>query len=293
MKFINSHIIQTFVLLALCLCISFTPGYLSGENTELKTEDIFSNMFSAIKNVKTIRANMTSVERISDQTIFTNYSIKLNASPFKAYSKDLSKGVEVLYIDGQNNNQATVNPNGFPYVKLHLDPLGKIMRKDQHQTINRLGFSYISNILYHSLSKYPDAYTKYIKREADTVWDGSSCYKIEINFSGYSNTQYKVKEKGETVSKLATKYYLSEYQVLTLNNISWYDDELDIGQQILLPSAYAKTTILLIRRDNYLPVVIRIYDNKGFFEEYYYKHLQLNSTIADAEFKEDYSEYHF
>ena len=118
-----------------------------GQTAPLKNEDIFSNMFAAIKNVKTLRSNMTSVERISNKNILTQYSIKLNTIPLKAYSKDINKGIEVLYIDGQNDNEATVNPNGFPYVNLHLDPLGKVMRKEQHQTFTRMGFNYISNII--------------------------------------------------------------------------------------------------------------------------------------------------
>ena len=284
-------ILRRTIILGLCLFLA--SSFIVAQNTPLNTEDIFNKMFEAARNVKTLRTIMTSLERIDGKNKLTRYSVKLNTSPLKSYSKDLDKGIEVLYIEGQHDNEATVNPNGFPYVNLHLDPFGKVMRKEQHQTINRLGFNYISNILYHSLSKFPDAYTKYIKHDADTVWDGSACYKIEINFPSYTNTKYIVKEKGETVSKLASKYYLSEYQILTLNNISWYDDELDIGQQILLPGAYAKSTVLFIRKDNYLPVVIRTYDDKGFFEEYLYTKLQLNPVIPDAEFKEDYSGYHF
>jgi outer membrane lipoprotein-sorting protein len=256
-------------------------------------EDIFNKMFSATKNVKTLRAKISSAERIDDHLNYTHFAFKINAAPYKAYSKDLDKGIEVLYLEGKNDNEATVNPNGFPYVNLHLDPYGKVMRKDQHQTIKNLGFNYISNILYHSLAKYPDAYAKYIKRDADTVWEGKACYKVEINFSAYTYSKYTVTEEGETVSKLAAKYYLSEYKILTLNNISWYDDELKVGQQILLPSAYAKTTILFINKENNLPVVIRTYDDKGFFEEYDYTNIQVNSTIADSEFTENYPGYHF
>lgn len=287
-KIACSH--RKIIGLLFLICISVS---LSSLTTDLKNEDIFNNMFAAIKNVKTLRVNIVSAERIGTKIVNTRFAIKLNISPYKTYSKDLDKGMEVLYLQGQNDNEATVNPNGFPYVNLHLDPYGKVMRKEQHQTITRLGFNYISDILYHSISKYPDAYTKYIKRDADTVFDGNTCYKIEINFSAYTNTKYTVTEKGETVAKLAAKYYLSEYQILTLNDISWYDDELDIGRQILLPSAYAKSTILFIRKDNNLPVVIRTSDDKGFFEEYKYTKVQVNSTILDAEFKEDYTGYHF
>ncbi|HTA26439.1 MAG TPA: DUF1571 domain-containing protein [Bacteroidia bacterium] len=256
-------------------------------------EDIFKKMFENIKNVKTLRTNISTTERIDDHINRAHFAVKLNISPYKAYSKDIDKGVELLYLEGKNDNEATVNPNGFPYVNLNLDPLGKTMRKDQHQTITRLGFNYISEVLFHSLSKYPDVYTKYVKRDADTVWDSYPCYKIEINFTNYTFTQYTVTGTDETITKLAARYFLSEYKLLTLNKISWYDDVLKNGKQLLMPSAYAKSTILIIRKDNYLPVVMRIYDDKGFFEAYTYTKLQLNSSILDTEFTENYPGYHF
>lgn len=286
--------IYSRILSVVVFCgINLLAAVSSAQNSAMTTGDIFTNMFSAIRNVKTLRANINTDERIGNHIKHADFAVKLNTSPYEAYSKDLNKGVEILYLEGKNNGEATINPNGFPYVNVHLDPMGNTMRKDQHQTITRLGFNYISNVLYHFINTYPDAYSKYIKRDADTIWDGSSCYKVEINFSAYANTTYGVKSEEETVSKLAAKYGLSEYQLLTLNNISWYDDELKVGQKILLPNAYAKVTVLLIRKDNNLPVVIRIYDDKGFFEEYRYSHLQLNSTILNSEFTESYPGYHF
>jgi outer membrane lipoprotein-sorting protein len=263
------------------------------QTKEVKNEDIFNNMYSAVKNVKTLRANMTAFERITNHVNHTHYSIKLNISPYKAYTKDLDKGVEVLYVQGQNDNKVAVNPNGFPYFTLHFDPLNKVMREAQHQTVFRMGFSYITNILYHSLNKYPDAYNHFIKRLEDTSWDGYPCYKMQLNFASYSLNKYTVNEPGETVSSLAAKYYLSDYEILTINNFSAYDDELEIGKQILLPSAYAKSATIFIRKDNNLPVVVRIFDDKGFFEQYTYTNMQVNSTILDNEFSEKYDGYHF
>src|ERR1700733_10097032 len=90
-----------------------------GQNKEISNKEIFTNMFTAIKNVKTLRANITSYERIGDHITHTRYAVKLNISPYKSYSKDLDKGVEILYNEGENGNEAIVNPNGFPYVNVH------------------------------------------------------------------------------------------------------------------------------------------------------------------------------
>src|SRR5580692_3463479 len=138
------------VVITLCLFNFLFTFSISAQNNVISNADIFTNMYSAIKNVKTIRADIVSTERIIDHTTHTHYAVKINTSPYKSYSKDIDKGVEILYLDGKNNNEAIVNPNGFPYMNLHLDPMGKTMRNAQHQAINRLGFSYISNILYNS-----------------------------------------------------------------------------------------------------------------------------------------------
>lgn len=120
----------------LTLLICFSTQVLA-QSTDIKCEDIFNKMFDATKNVKTLRANLTSLERITNHVNLIHCTVKLNTSPYKVYTKDLDKGIEILYLKGKNDDDATVNPNGFPYVNLHLDPLGKIMRKEQHQTIER------------------------------------------------------------------------------------------------------------------------------------------------------------
>lgn len=255
--------------------------------------DIFNQMFDAINNVRTLRYNLYSMERIDNVMTHAHSMVKLNISPFEIYYKNLDNGIEVLWRDGKLDGDAIVNPNGFPYVNLHLNPSGELMRKGQHQTLLRLGYSYLGNMLFHSFAKFPDALQSYTHRLNDTVWDNSPCYKIDINFRDFTNTPYIVTQHGETVSKLAAEYFLNDYEVLTMNNISWYTDELKVGETIHLPAAYAKHVVLLISKTNNLPMVIKVYDDKGLFEMYAYTNLQLNSTIPDVEFTQGYSDYHF
>jgi len=288
-----SHIKPGIIITAIFCGINLFPALLSAQTKEITAATIFSNMFSAIQNVKTLRYNLYAFERIDDKITKAHSLIKLNVSPFKAYYKDLDKGVEILWINGKEDDDAIVNPNGFPYVNLHLSPIGKLMRKGQHQTILRLGYAYLGDVLSHSLAKFPDIYKKYVHRLEDTIWDNTSCYKVDINFTQYTATPYKVIHEGETVSKIASKNFLSDYEVLTLNNISWYEDELKIGKQLQLPAAYARHVVLFIEKKNNLPVVIRVYDDKGLFELYEFFNVQLNSTILDSEFTENYSDYHF
>lgn len=257
-------------------------------------KDIFTKMFTAIDNVKTLRYNLYAVERVDNTFVSANSLIKLNVNPFKAYYKDLKKGIEVLWVNGkEEDDDAIVNPNGFPYVNLHLSPFGKLMRKGQHQTMLRLGYSYLGNVLSHSLATHPDIYKNNVHRLNDTIWGGVACYKIDINFTNYANVPYTVTQKGETVTKIAEQHYLSDYEILTLNNISWYEDELSVGQKLQLPAAYAKHVVLFISKENNLPLMIKVYDEKGLFELYEFSNLQVNCTILDSEFTEYYPGYHF
>jgi len=43
----------------------------------------------------------------------------------------------------------------------------------------------------------------------------------------------------------------------------------------------------------FLPISMKIEDDKGLFEEYNYMFLQVNPKIEDAEFTKDYKDYKF
>ncbi len=278
----TASITKIVTLFGILLCFFSRLGAQSNE-------EIFNKMFDAIDNVKTLKYSLYSIERIDDAFSTGHCFVKLNVSPFKVYYKSIEKGVEVLLVDGD----ALINPNGFPYVTLHLSPTGKLMRKGQHQTMARLGYTYFGDMLSHSLAKFPDAYKNYVHRLADTSWDNTPCYKVEINFTQYTNVPYIVTQSGLTASKIATQNFLNDYEVLTLNNISWYEDDLEIGQKLTLPAAYAKHVVLLVSKETNLPLVIRVYDDKGLYEMYQYTNLHVNPTIPDAEFTQDYPGYHF
>jgi outer membrane lipoprotein-sorting protein len=288
MSYVKHILLKTATLL---LLIAGYSAY--AQSPVVQCEQVFTNMFNAIKTVKTIKYNLYANERIESKYVKANSTVKVNVSPVKVYYKDLKKGIEVLWLEGHEDNDAIVNPNGFPYVNLHLDPNGKLMHKDQHQTIDRLGFAYVGNVLYHSLIQFPDAYKKYVNYAGDSTWDGYSCYKMEINFPDFHYYKIMVQGNKETVNTVADKYYLNNYLVLSLNHLSSYEDEIKAGTQLLVPNGYAKRTIILIRKDNNLPVYIKVYDDKGLLEEYGFTKLQVNPTIDDMEFTENYTGYHF
>jgi outer membrane lipoprotein-sorting protein len=65
------------------------------------------------------------------------------------------------------------------------------------------------------------------------------------------------------------------------------------GQVLKVPNAYAKHVTLYIDQLYFLPISIKILDDKGLFEQYDYHFLQVNPKIDDAEFTKTYKDYKF
>lgn len=220
----------------------------------------------------------------------TESVVKLQVSPRKLYL--YLKGPEVLWIEGQNNGNALVNPGTFPYVNMNLDPHGSLMRKDQHHTIHEMGFTYLRDVLGALVKKAGDKFDKYFSYTGEDKWNGRPCHKLLINYSEFAYTTYTVK-KGENLVTIARKLNVGEYMILEQNKeVSDYDDVKE-GDKLQVPNAYAKMVILYVDKQHHLPVSIKIFDDKGLYESYEYYTLLVNPTIADEEFTKTYKDYNF
>ena len=142
MKIKTKHIFLFIGLFAFCtLFISFRS--IKSENIT-NNRELIDKIFEAVENVKTLRFNLSCNERIKGKMTHYESKVKLQVSPRKLYlSLD---GPEVLWVQGQNNSEALVNPGSFPYMNFNLDPYGTLMRKDQHHTIHEMGFQYLYDL---------------------------------------------------------------------------------------------------------------------------------------------------
>lgn len=256
---------------------------------EANTQQIITKMLDAIRSIRTLKYNLKCSERINGKMLQTESQVKLQVSPRKVYL--YLKGPEVLWIEGQNNGNALVNPNSFPYVNLNLDPNGSLMRKDQHHTIHEMGFAYLGDVLESVVTKVGDKFDKYFSYSGEDKFLNRPCHKILITNHDFTYVSYKVK-KGENLITIARKLKVSEYMILEKNKLTDYYAVKE-GQQILVPNGYAKMVMLTIDKQTYLPIAIKTFDDKGLFESYEYHNLQLNVKIADQEFSKDFKDYKF
>lgn len=285
------------VIFGAALCSLFVLLFCSA--IEVKKDStayqIVKEMFAKSKQISSMKYVMKKQERIEGKMMMQQTAVKLVSQPLKVYLKQElpKKGLEVLYVQGTNNNNALVNTNGFPWVNLNLDPMGSIMREKQHHTLFESGYPHLISILEHLTSKYDQQVEGMVSNAGLVNWNGRSCWNITFNNPYFKINKYTVKT-GETVLNLASKSKLSEYMILELNKglIDNYDD-LKPGQVINLPNDYSPKLELLVDKNDLIPLVIKVYDEKGLYEHYEYYNVVTNPIFKSDEFNKEYPEYNF
>lgn len=273
------------------LLLVFVPLSSFQSKSEENCREILDKTFRAIKAVKGLKYHLKIIERGKKGYNFYESSVKFNKHPRQIYL--YIKGIEVLFVEGQNNNKALVNPSGFPYVTLSLDPMGDLMRQDQHHSLNEMGFDYFSTIIQYTLSKVGDNFNEIFQMAGEERIANRNCYKVLINNHDFAYKDYVVKE-GESITSIARKFFVAEYMILEKNpKFKDYFDLLKKGQVIKIPNSYCKSVVMYIDKFYHLPISIKVLDDKGLFEEYNYLFLQVNPKFEEGEFTRNYKDYNF
>lgn len=250
----------------------------------------------AMEKIQTLKYRLVKKERIKGEMKKGEIQVKYHKKPFKVYIYvyDPKPGVEILYVQGENNNKAHVNPNNFLSVlDPNLDPMGKMLRKDEHHTILETGFEFSRNLLTNLRKRAndEDRYDEYCEYKGEVTWANRSCHKLLLTYPDFKWETYTVK-KGESVIDIAKDRNLNEYMILEKNKLSWYD-KVSEGQKIQIPNIYAPKVIIYIDKILKLPIYQEVHDEQGLFEIYEYHGLIVNPNIPSEEFTKKYKDYHF
>lgn len=279
----------SLTIILLIILLSF--NLLAQQKTVHPAHEVITKMIKAIKDVQGLKYNLKIVERGKKGYNHYESSVKINRKPRKLYL--YIKGIELLWVDGSNKGKALIKPNSFPYFNLNLDPMGSLMRQDQHHTINEMGFDYFGNLVEYFLVKLADKFDHIFKLEDEERYNNRPCYKITINNRDFTYVNYTVGEN-ESVTSIARKLCISEYMILEQNpKINDYFDILKKGQVLRVPNWYAKHVTLYIDQFYFLPIGVKVNDDKGLYEEYNYFFMQVNPKFEDGEFTRNYKDYKF
>ena len=254
------------------------------------TEQLTARMSAAIDGLRTLRCTVVAKERIGNSYAPARTTMKVGYKPARIYIKN-QKGVEVLWLAGQNGGDALVYPGAFPYVTLSLDPNGKIMRGGQHHTALQAGFGAISGMLRTPAARQDNAFTKSFRYVGDTTLQGRTNYVLRSDYPQFRYVTYKA-GKNETIGSVAERFGCGEFRVIERNNLP-IGEAIPEGKVLQVPNAYGRRTVLCVDPKTYLPTLVQVNDDKGLYERFEFQDVVPNQPIAPEEFTKTNKGYKF
>lgn len=290
MKYLLQYIfISVIILLNYDFKHLHTPLYQSNEPSAIQ---ILNKMIDSIENIKTLKVKLVALERFQNKYLKSTSYFKISYYPQKKlYFVNPEKKLEILYIEGKNDNKALVKHPSLP-ISIFLDPNGSLMKKNQHYTIHELGFQYIAHTIQTALSKEKEKYLNYLHYLGINEKNNKQCFTLMYESSHFNFIPYTVQSK-ETVVSISRKFNINEYIIRDKNNLYYEFGFLKKGSTILLPQMYCKKAFIYIDQQTYLPVSVNLYDEKGLLESYDYFDVQKNILFDEREFSKHYKDYNF
>lgn len=256
--------------------------------------ELVKEMFGKTVEINTLVYSLSKQERINGKMVKQVTYTKMVKNPFKVYVRQSypKDGVEVLYVEGSNDNKALVNPGGFPWINVKMDPRDGMMRNDQHHTIFQSGFDHVISILEFLCNKYKGDIDNIVQFNGMVKYKDRECYSITFDNPNFKYIDYTVKE-GENIDDIAARMKLSGHMILEKNkSVKDYKD-VKPGQTITIPNDYSPKLLLYLDKDALLPLRMDVYDDQGLYEKYEYFDIELNPPVVEGEFLEDFPKYGF
>jgi len=252
------------------------------------TEQLLSRLSTAIDNLKTLRCTVRARERVNGKYVAAVSDLKLASSPLRVYLRN-QKGIEALWVTGQNDGDAWVYPNSFPYVTLNLDPNGSLMRHDQHHSLLDAGFGSIADIISGSAQRKDRAFERSFRYTGDTLVAGRPCYVLLSSFPQFHYVAY-TPAKAETTTQIANKFGCGEFRIVERNGLS-YEALVPAGKTLQVPNGYGRRTTVCVDQKLFLPLIVEVMDDKGLFERFEFSNIVANQPIPSEEFSRNYKGY--
>ena len=278
----------------LMLFLYLVPGKTFANNPEaIYTGSILNEVFKKNQSIKTISYTLRMKERINNEYKLKKTDFKVSLKPYKVYLKQLSPdNIEILYSKEETGDKAFLNRNSRAFSNMNLNPVGNMMRKESHHSIFKGGYNYLLDVLEHLYKKYPEDKTGNWQYEGMVKYNDVACYKITFNNPGFSFTTYTI-QAGENLEVLSQKLKICDYMIFENNPKLKSFDDFKPGTVIRVPTDYAKQIILYIDAEKFLALGLKIFDDKGLFDEYTYENIMLNPEFSDNEFRPENPAYGF
>ena len=239
------------------------------------TAEIINKMFKAIEETKEFSFVLTNTERLKNKTLTGNQYVIIDKNTESVYIRFISpnKGGQVTFQKGKNSDRITYRAPGTG-LSMSLDPLGDLVRKNNHHTIYEIGYNYFYELVKYSFKTSPSSFGSVEKIK----YNGEEVYKIVAKNPDYAIVDYTVTNE-KNVVEISKKLMVDDFKLLELNpQVKNFSDKLRPGQIIKVPTHYAKEMTLYINPSNFLPCYIEVQDEKGLYEKYEYRDMKVKTT---------------
>lgn len=276
-----------FILIQYC-----AVAFAFSQNSEPDLHMLLKSMFAENSKINSLEMELIMNERIDGDYTQSKNFIKVNYNPVQIYVKQQypRKGLEILYNEATGSKKAKIYTNTFPWTTLNLDPLGTLMRRDAHHSIFKSGFDYIVSVLEHAYNRYSKELNSISSFKGTVKYDNRICYKYEINIPDFKFISYTV-QKGDTFEKLSNTLKVNDYMIVENNRGLKISDDLKPGMVIKVPNIYAKSITLYIEKSRNILAGIKVFDNKGLYEEYTYRNVVINPSFTELDFSTENKNY--
>ncbi len=279
----------------ICLLLSFVASSQApSSNSNQEARLIITKMIDAINKHNQYTYVVNSQERIDGKLGSTEALFKYQYKPRKIYMKvqKPEDGAEILFGDGMFNGDALINPNGFPYINLRLDPEGWLMRKDHHHSLHDAGFHFICEVLSNSINSVGDNFGDFFKLRKDTIINGKAYRKLVIDVYNFEYKDYIIKGE-ENILDISDRLFLNDYLIVDKNEDIDDFDDVSAGHKIKLPNAYARKIVIIIDPVTNFPLVEEIHDEIGVYERYSFSRIKPSPKLSEEDFDMDNDDYGF
>lgn len=285
---------KMLVLLFISTCLFVSRANAQNKNSATYDMNLLENMFDSVYSLKYVQFEMFSKERVNGQLQLAHAKGILQYEPRKLFIRGFDEDGEllneILYIDGENNNNALIASNGFPYINLNLDPKGLVMRRNRHYTILEAGGRYLVDMLRLGLVKYQAIGN--MEERFQIVKETETTIEVAIINADYGFTSYKV-EANENCRSVANKLGIPEYKIIEINEEVDNFEDLEKGQELKVPTLFAKRVELILRKHDLIPIEVRIFDDQGLYSEYVYSQFNTSPIITNQTFNSKNPAYTF
>lgn len=226
------------------------------------SHEIIRRAIASAKAVESAAFKIENTERFNGQLRTGSQEVRYRQQPFQLSMTFLypDPGATIMYDATVNVDKMMYDPEGFPYMKMELDPLGALARNNNQHTIYEIGFDHIGRLL-ELIYENSDEITLLSDNETQNL------VQISIKSRRRGLDRYIV-GKGECTRSIAQKLKVSEYKLVELNESVKFFGDLKEGMELIVPEYYALEAIFDIDKRSYLPVKLSLSDELGLLAAY-------------------------